>query len=100
MPRPTSKKTDTLLSVFALSRMSWVVGSVPAAGLYTRIVILVFVTVNGIVANEKFGSVDTVVPAHCSEATGLMVCATWLVPPAGSATSELAGADRPKSVSR
>ena len=53
---------------------------------------------NGIAAIEKFGPVETVVPAHNSAVADLVTCATLLAPPAGSATT-LAASAPPKPVS-
>ena len=50
----------------------------PASGDQTRTVILVLLAVNGIVGTEKFGPVDTVVPAHSSAVADLMTLATLL----------------------
>ncbi len=48
---------------------------------------MVLLAVNGSAGTEKFGPVDTVVPAHNSAVADFTTLATLFVPPVGSATT-------------
>ena len=64
----------------------------------TRTVIVVLLAVNGSAGTEKFGPVDTVVPAHSSAVADLTTLATLLAALVGSTTTVESSAP-PKPVS-